>query len=299
MRGVNVALLLFLLLAGALMGCATGGGYSSAPIFHCDHLKDAYRERDVFKAMVVSTYRGGGCYQSWNRNSTGDAVEDALQFCRKENPGNESECLLLHVNNFFGTNTDLSVNCRPAMDSYLDSEKEFNKAMAMADRAGGGCHIVWGRSTPAEAIEDALEKCWDANPDHKAYCTIVAYDNHVSRVAAYSGGNSGGGSFLTDLNNALSVLNSGIGAVNAIRGMNQGRPAVPTPAYTPSTRAGSTGGTSSDVCRKLYDNAQQCLRDRDNMRSLGNTGKHGTEGQAGAFNDCYNLYMNAYRAQCQ
>lgn len=61
-------------------------------------------------------------------------------------------------------------------------------------------------------------------------------------------------------------------------------------------QAQSVGGAGGGDCAQHWNNAQQALRERDNMRSLGRQGPGGTSGQAGAQNDAYNLHMNAYRA---
>jgi hypothetical protein len=80
------------------------------------------------------------------------------------------------------------------------------------------------------------------------------------------------------------------------------------PGFVGSTGSGTipalrpSGGGNSAQCQQTLATAQQmrnaaeqCRMRQANMASLGGTGR-GTVGQAGAFNDCYNNYMNSYNS---
>lgn len=65
---------------------------------------------------------------------------------------------------------------------------------------------------------------------------------------------------------------------------------------------GSAAGGNASYCQELLNMANQCRASQGSMRSLNpvtTRGRSGGGGQAGAFNDCYQNYMNAYEAACR
>lgn len=207
------------------------------------------------------------------------------------------------------------------VDAYNNTFRSLPGNKAMVSGVTGGttqCFWVWSSASIEAAQSAALANC----QEKQARCFVFATDAGLSTWAAQissnggvdpgngGGGWSGGGSgtasgddgsgndgggmsfgdFL-DLGNAiLGGFAAGMGAGGGGVGVGGGH-------------VGGGGGTRSSganagQCQQYLNLAQQCRQRQQTMNSVGSNGL-GTSGQAGSFNDCYNMYMNLYNAQCR
>lgn len=94
----------------------------------------------------------------------------------------------------------------------------------------------------------------------------------------------------------LEMLRLGTQAVQLmqqIQALNASRqPSSAVPGSLPRS------GADASTCEMFLRYANECRQRQRDIRTPGTTGL-GTTGQAGAFNDCYNLYMKAYNENCR
>ena len=137
-----------------------------------------------------------------------------------------------------------------------------------------------GGSMADSVFRDSLAKTFDELTD-----TIGKYRAMERAIAAGTGGANSAADLLDTGVKILGLMQQ-VQAMQNARGMGLG-----------GTNLSRNSG-SSQMCSELLRMANQCRVSQGNMASIGTQGR-GTTGQAGAFNDCYNNYMGAYRASCQ
>ena len=158
------------------------------------------------------------------------------------------------------------------------------------------CFWSWNANSVEDAQNQAMANCQEKMERCFVFATNNGFSGWVQRISDNGGRDPGNGGSGSDGGSDLS-FGDFLGVTSAILG------GVAGATGGGGFRGGGGGGIRSSgantaQCQQYLNLAEQCRQRQQNMGSLGSSGL-GTSGQAGSFNDCYNLYMNAYNASCR
>ena len=172
--------------------------------------------------------------------------------------------------------------------------------MSGVSDSGSTCFWVWGKDSVAEAQANAMANCRGKYSSCYAYSTSNGNTDWVQRISDNGGrevgGGGGGGGGYTPTATDIANIGSIIGSIATIAGGGGGG------GYGGGYGGGGGGygGGGGQDCSQYLRLANECRARYGAMGSLTGVGVPGTAGptastgQTGAFQACYNNYMNGY-----
>lgn len=214
-------------------------------------------------------------------------------------------------------------------EAYNDTFRSLPGNKAIVSGVSGDssqCFWVWSAASIEAAQSSALANC----QEKQARCFVFATDAGLSAWAAQISSNGGvdrgvgggggfvaggdGGGFDASDDDLMSESgedgSEGVGSggmsfgdfldiTNAILGGVAGAMGNGGVGGGGHGHGGTRpSGASIAQCQQYLNLAQQCRQRQRSMNSVGSNGL-GTSGQAGSFDDCYDMYMGFYNAQCR